>query len=121
MAKHPLNLIRVMPAKGQERRLTEYLHCTWTHDFPDDPVEIFYEITPDRGVPRMVECFADGRQISNTLEWDIKLHGGHATSLVHGDMPNLAEIEHLIEHQTEFHQAQSRRTNLNRCSRQQHR
>ena len=37
-----------------------YYHATWSHDRPDEPVWMAYEVTEDGKVPRMVEHFALG-------------------------------------------------------------
>ena len=37
-----------------------YYHSTWTHDSPDDPVWMAYEVTDERNVVRLIEHFALG-------------------------------------------------------------
>lgn len=38
-----------------------YLRVVWSHDFADEPVELFSEIGPDGYERRKVELFRDGR------------------------------------------------------------
>lgn len=38
----------------------KHYHATWTHDRPDEPVWMAYEVAEDRTVLRMVERFAIG-------------------------------------------------------------
>ncbi|EYD77351.1 hypothetical protein Rumeso_01058 [Rubellimicrobium mesophilum DSM 19309] len=38
----------------------KYYHAAWTHDLPDEPVWMAYEVSEDGNVTRMVEHFAVG-------------------------------------------------------------
>lgn len=71
----------------------EYIRVLWKHDSPDRPVEMHYEVLPNRSVPRKVEVFADGHAEADTLAWHAHRYplfqGG---SLVEGDMPTAAEL-----------------------------
>ncbi|MEI8409456.1 MULTISPECIES: DUF6881 domain-containing protein [unclassified Kribbella] len=40
-----------------------YLKVRWIHDFPDEPVELYSELDPDRYEVRKVEVFRDGRRV----------------------------------------------------------
>lgn len=40
-----------------------YLKVRWIHDFPDEPVELYSELAPDRYEVRKVEVFRDGRRV----------------------------------------------------------
>jgi hypothetical protein len=66
--RNPLNLIRVMPAKGR-KAMAEYIRVLWKHDSPDEPIEMHYEVLEDRAVVRMVERFIDGHANADTIEW----------------------------------------------------
>jgi hypothetical protein len=88
-----LNLIRVMPAKGAELPMPEYIRAHWKHNHPDEPVEMHYEVLPDRAVPRMVEVFADGRAEADALAWHAPRYPlFQGISLIDGDMPTAAEL-----------------------------
>ena len=39
----------------------EYLAVRWTHEFPDEPVELLSELSEGRWEVRKVERYADGR------------------------------------------------------------
>src|SRR5258705_5449026 len=66
--RNPLNLIRVMPAKGR-KAMAEYIRVLWKHDSPDEPIEMHYEVLEDRAVVRMVERVIDGHANADTIEW----------------------------------------------------
>jgi hypothetical protein len=72
---------------------SEYIRVLWKHDFPDQPVEMYYEVLPNRAVPRMVEIFAGGRAEADTLAWQAHRYPlFQGISLVGGDMPTAAEL-----------------------------
>jgi hypothetical protein len=73
--------------------MPEYIRVLWKHNYPDDPVELHYEVLPNRAVPRMVEVFAGGRAEADTLAWHARRYPlFQGSSLVDGDMPTAAEL-----------------------------
>jgi hypothetical protein len=81
-----------MPAKGRSL-MTDHIRLQWQHDRADDPVMIFYEVLTDRSVPRMVEVFADGRSIANTLASERQRHPGFVrTSLTDSEVPPIGAL-----------------------------
>jgi hypothetical protein len=95
--RHPLNLIRVMPAKGR-KAMPEYIRVLWKHDSPDDPVEMHYEVLADRVVPRMVEIFADGRAQADRLDWHAARYPAFVgVSLIDGDMMTAEQIRATVD------------------------
>jgi hypothetical protein len=77
--------------------MTEYIRALWKHDFPDEPIEMHYEVLPDRAVPRMVEIFAGGRAEADTLAWHARRYPSfQGISLIDGDMPTAAELRATI-------------------------
>lgn len=52
--------------------MAEYLRVLWHHDHPAEPVELFYEVQPDRRVTRLIEVFRDGAVLADTLEWSAR-------------------------------------------------
>jgi Domain of unknown function (DUF6881) len=72
--------------------MLEYIRVLWKHSHPDEPIELRYEVLPDRSVPRMVEIFANGRMEANTLDWERRHSRFQACSLVGGQMQTAAEL-----------------------------
>jgi hypothetical protein len=73
--------------------MPEYIRVLWKHRLPDEPIELHYEVLPDRSVPRVVEVFVDGRAQADRLDW----HAGRypsfvGRSLVEGDMMTAEQI-----------------------------
>ena len=82
-----------MTSREQMQSLTAYIRALWKHDFADEPVEMHYEVLPDRAVPRIVEIFADGRAEADTLESHARRYPlFQGISLIDGDMPTAAEL-----------------------------
>jgi hypothetical protein len=98
--RHPLNLIRVMPAKGR-KTMPEYIRVLWKHDSPDEPIEMHYEVLTDRTVPRMVEIFLDGRAQADRLDWHAARYPSFVgSSLVSGDMDSADQIRATVNEDT---------------------
>jgi hypothetical protein len=71
----------------------KYIRVLWKHDFPDDPTDLYYEVRPDRSVPRMVEVFTNGHAEADTVEWHARRYPTFCgASLVDGEMSTAAEI-----------------------------
>ena len=70
-----------------------YLRVLWSHDFVDEPVELYSEIGPDGYERRKVERFRDGR-----LGWADEQHEVGGTGL--GEVPVTSVDE--INAQDEF-------------------
>jgi hypothetical protein len=51
--------------------MPEYIRALWKHDNPNDPVEMHYEVLPNRAVPRLVEVSADSRAVAGILAWPL--------------------------------------------------
>jgi len=67
--------------------MSEYIRVLWKHQDPDEPIDMYYEVLPDRGVPRMVEIFPDGHAECDRLDWYAKRHPkSRADSLIEVDM-----------------------------------
>jgi hypothetical protein len=64
----------------------DYLHVTWKHDFPDEPVELYSELDDERWETRKVYLFADG----HTAYADEQEEAG--TGLSELPLPPLSEI-----------------------------
>jgi hypothetical protein len=95
--RHPLNLIRVMPAKGR-KAMPEYIRVLWKHDSPDEPIEMHYEVLEDRAVVRMVERFIDGHANADTIEWQQARDPRHVgASLIDGGMLTALQIREETE------------------------
>jgi len=76
----------------------EYIRVPWKHNGSTDPVEMHYEVLPDRTVPRMVEIFADGRAVAGTVAWHAERYPAlRGNSLVEGDMPTAAQIRAMTK------------------------
>jgi hypothetical protein len=74
-------------------QMPEYIRALWKHDLPDEPVEMHYEVLPDRAVPRMVEVFADGHAEADTLAWCAHREPlFQGSSLVEGGLPTVQEL-----------------------------
>jgi hypothetical protein len=98
--RHPLNLIRVMPAKGR-KAMPEYICVLWKHDSPDEPIEMHYEVLADRTVPRMIEIFIDGRAQADRLDWHASRYPSFVgSSLVSGDMHPADQIRATVDEDT---------------------
>jgi hypothetical protein len=52
--------------------MAAYLRTFWHNDHPGEPVELLYEVQPDRRVTRLIEVFKDGSAIADTLEWSAR-------------------------------------------------
>jgi hypothetical protein len=44
-----------------------YYLCDWRHENPDDPVNLFYEVGEAGDVPRMIDVYANGRTVCQSL------------------------------------------------------
>ena len=64
-----------------------YLKTVWKHSFPDEPVEIFSEIAPDRREVRVVEFYAGGKMGCASLGSELG-----PTQLSEKPIPEVAEI-----------------------------
>jgi hypothetical protein len=71
----------------------EYIRVRWHHDASNRPVEMHYEVMPDRAVRRKVDIFADGHAEADTLAWHARRYPAfQGDSLVDGEMPTVAEL-----------------------------
>jgi len=86
---------RETPGAGTIRGVW-YLRVVWSHDFVDEPVELFSEVGPDGYECRKVERFRDGR-----IGWADGENEVGGTGL--GEMP-IASIDEINE-QDEFQAA----------------
>ena len=64
-----------------------YLKTAWTHNFRDEPVEIWCELTFDRIEVRVVEIFADGR-----IGFASRASSSGSTRLSESPIPSVDEI-----------------------------
>jgi hypothetical protein len=72
---------------------SEYIRCSWRHDLPDEPSELFYEVTADRSVTRLVEVFRNGRKISDALDdAQAREPAAHTPSLCDIDYPTIDQL-----------------------------
>jgi hypothetical protein len=78
--------------------MREYIRVLWKHALPNEPIEMHYEVLPDRSVPRMVEIFVGGRAEADTVAWHAARNPmSRGNSLVDGDMPTTDEIRATTE------------------------
>jgi hypothetical protein len=92
--RNPLNLIRVMPAKGR-KVMAEYIRVLWKHDSPDEPIEMHYEVLEERAVVRMVERFIAN---ADTIEWQKARDPRHVgASQIDGAMLTALQIREETE------------------------
>ncbi|WP_433194485.1 DUF6881 domain-containing protein [Nocardia sp. CA-107356] len=65
----------------------KYLKVLWSHNFPDEPVELFSEINDDGWEVRKVEIFSDGHS-----DWADTTQSKGTSMLSEKRMPSIAEI-----------------------------
>ena len=64
-----------------------YIAVEWIHDFPDDPISLYYELDDDRYEHRKVEKYRDG-----TMHSADATHGEGSTFLAWEPHPTPQEI-----------------------------
>jgi hypothetical protein len=73
----------------------KHYHATWTHDRPDDPVWMAYEVTDEGQVTRLIEHFAVGwtdyREAARE-DCESLVDGPFEPSAFEGDAMTLREI-----------------------------
>ena len=62
-----------------------YFRTDWTHDRPDDPLWVMYEVDPEGHVLRTMHGFPDGSGVLTALDDFQDTEGAPPTSLVDGD------------------------------------
>jgi hypothetical protein len=86
-----------MPAKGRSL-MTEYIRLLWKHPFPDEPIDMYYEVLPGRAVPRMVEIFPGGRAECDRLDWYLKRYPtARGDSLIEVDMETADQVRAKLD------------------------
>ena len=81
--------------------MNEYIRVLWKHRLPDEPIEMHYEVLPDRTVPRMVEIFIDGRAHADRLDWHASRYPSFVgASLVGDDMMTAEQIRATVDEDT---------------------
>lgn len=81
--------------------MNEYIRVLWKHRLPDEPIEMHYEVLPDRTVPRMIEIFIDGRAHADRLDWHASRYPSFVgASLVGDDMMTAEQIRATVDDDT---------------------
>ncbi|WP_435007488.1 DUF6881 domain-containing protein [Tundrisphaera lichenicola] len=73
-----------------------YIHVTWIHDHPDEPVELYSEIDGDSWEVRKVEVFRDGK-----ASFASRIESNGSSRLGEERIPPIAEIAREEEFQPE--------------------